>query len=83
MSRTDHHSERWGHQHRFADRSDRGYGFSRRGVGEAPGWHVRLYDSRPGRMEDRALLRRILAGLVDADAAVFRLGGRRPHTWWW
>lgn len=84
MSRTYHHSPRWGVNHRFAmGRNDRGYGMSRRGIGEAPGWHVRLHDNRPGRFEDREILRKVAHDLVDMEAVTFpRTGGRKPHVYY-
>ncbi len=84
MSRTHHHSSNWGPDHRFAiERNDRGYGFGRRRVGEAPGWHVRLYDHRPCRIEDRRMLRAIRSGALDADGVAFtRTGGRKPHSYY-
>lgn len=84
MSRTHHHSLHWGRSHRFADRDDRGYGMSKRGIGEAPSWHVRLYDNRPGRFDDRAVLRLVKKDVIEGDAAVFnRSGGRKPHSYFW
>lgn len=84
MSNTFHHSLRWGRDHRFAKRPDRGYGFSNRGIGDAPGWHVRMHDHRPGRKADRLLLKKIALEIVDADDASFtRTGGRKPHRYFW
>nr|WP_314076276.1 hypothetical protein [uncultured Roseococcus sp.] len=71
MSRTDHHSRRWGCDHRLADKPDRRpYGGGRKG--EAPGWFLHLFEERPSRHHDRRLLRQIVKGEMDADEAIFR-----------
>jgi hypothetical protein len=83
MSRTTHHSLKWGPDHRHGPRTDnRPYGGGR--IGEAPGWHVRLYDERPGRRGDHLILERIRQGSVDADEAILvRNPGRKPHKYYW
>ncbi|MBK1661853.1 hypothetical protein E2C05_19165 [Paracraurococcus ruber] len=83
MSRTYHHSAKWGRCHRHNRGPRRSvYGGGR--VGEAPGWYVRLCDERPGRHADRLVEHRLVRGYVDPDAAVFwRTGRRAPHTWHW
>jgi hypothetical protein len=85
MSRTHHHSSRWGKEHRWAGHPDRSRGhFTGSRIGEAPGWHVRLYDERPGRRGDVILIRRIILSEVDPEAACFeRTGGRKPHSYYW
>ena len=85
MSRTHHHSYRWGYLYRFSQkRTDRGRIGPRRDAGEAPGWHVRLYDERPGRRGDTLLIHRIIRGFVDVENACFeRTGGRKPHSYYW
>ena len=84
MSRTHHHSHRWGSNHCWASgpHRSRSYGGSR--IGEAPGWHVRIYDERPGRRGDRLLLHRIVRAFIDVHAVCFeRTGGRKPHAYYW
>ena len=85
MSRTHHHSHRWGKDHRWAvrpGRSRRRLTHSR--IGEAPGWHVRMFDNWPGRRRDKLLIHRIIYGFVDVEDACFeRTGARRPHSYYW
>ncbi len=84
MSRTHHHSRRWGRTHRWTRHSGRSWGMTHSRIGEAPGWHVRLYDERPSRRADAVLLGRIAGDLALADAAWFRrMGNRKPHTYYW
>jgi hypothetical protein len=84
MSRTHHHSERWGPEHRRAPRFGRPRRILASRIGEAPGWFVRMCDKRPGRFADQAVIRLILAGKLDPDAATFRRNGsRKPHTYYW
>lgn len=47
-----------------------------------PGWWVNLYMNRPKRRENRSLCKTIEAG-ADPDSAVFPLGSRRPHVYYW
>lgn len=78
MSRTHHHSRRWGRTHSCAKRPDRHW------YGSTPSWHVTLYMHRPGRRADKVLLHRVIRGTVDADDAVHeRTGGRKPHEYYW
>jgi hypothetical protein len=90
MSRTHHHSLHHGRDHRFASttegacRADRGYGFSRRGVGEAPGWHVRLYDTKPARHADATIAHEIVKGTIDPDGIAWAgSANRAPHSYYW
>ncbi|WP_424138675.1 hypothetical protein [Roseomonas chloroacetimidivorans] len=84
MSRTRHHSRKWGPDHRWADLPDRARYSGNRDAGEAPGWHVRLYDERPGRRADKLTIGRLIVGNEDPEEATFiRQGNRKPHTWYW
>lgn len=81
MSRTYHHSARWGRDHCFADRPDRRGRSSEAGI---PSWWVTMFMHRPGRRDDVALIRLIMSNRIDADEAVFtRTGGRKPHEYYW
>lgn len=83
MSRTHHHSAKWGRHHRHNRHSGR-YACGSNRVGEAPGWYVRLHDERPGRRADRLVERHLARGHADPDAALFhRTGRRKPHTYYW
>lgn len=84
MSRTLHHSRKFGPGHRWADRVDRVRYSGNRDAGEAPGWHVRMFFERPYRRADRLILLDVAKGSIDADAATFFRGrGRKPHIWYW
>ena len=84
MSRTHHHSYRWGKNHRWASRLGRSWKLTHSRIGEAPGWHAWLYDERPGRRGDKLLIHRIVCGFADVkDARFERTGGRKPHSDYW
>ena len=84
MARTHHHSRKWGSRHRWADRLDRAGHSGCRDAGEAPSWHVRLHDERPGRRADGMTMLRLMKAELDPDAVCFIRGrGRKPHTWYW
>ncbi|AZV37524.1 hypothetical protein KOEU_30570 [Komagataeibacter europaeus] len=84
MSRTYHHSRRYGRNHRWANRPDRcGYGGSR-DASESPNWYSHLHDIRPGRHHDRHIAHLIIKGDLDPLEAVFPYTGtRRPHEYYW
>lgn len=50
---------------------------------DTPSWWTRLYMNRPRRHRDDLCLKRISSGLVDVDAAIFSVGGHRPHVYYW
>ncbi|WP_424813571.1 hypothetical protein [Roseococcus sp. YIM B11640] len=84
MSRTHHHSRKFGADSRWADRSDRAAYTGNSEAGEAPGWHVRLFFERPYRRADRMTVLEIVKGNLDPDnATYFRGRGRKPHIWCW
>ena len=83
MSRTHHHSRLWGNAHRWAARPDRSWRMTHSRIGEAPGWHVRMFDNRPGRRADRLLIHRIIRRFVDVENVCFeRTSGRKPHSYY-
>jgi hypothetical protein len=75
MSRTCHHSIKHGKRNRWS------LGFNC--YGTSPGWWVRLYMNRPKRHKDKAMIGMVIAGAIDAEAAVFAVGNRRPHKYYW
>lgn len=84
MSRTRHHSRKWGRDSRWANRSDRAGYSGNRSAGEGRNWFVHLHDIVPARRADKALTRCLALGHADPDEAVSEyLGTRRPHTWDW
>ena len=84
MSRTYHHSRRWGPDHRFADQGNRSRSRSYRNVGEAPSWFVRMCDTKPARTADHQIAHKIARGTIDPDNAWFtRAATRKPHTYYW
>jgi hypothetical protein len=74
MSRTYHHSKH-GKRNRWK--------IAPRPYGQTPGWWCRMMMNAPQRHRDRALLHKIEAGRVDADAATFSVGNRMPHVYFW
>jgi hypothetical protein len=47
-----------------------------------PGWWTNLVETRPKRMRDKLLARKIIKGELDPDEALFELD-YRPHIYWW
>lgn len=47
-----------------------------------PRWWRKLFMTRPGRRENRALCQRIVRG-EHYDGLVFPLGNRKPHEYYW
>lgn len=85
MSRTYHHSRKFGKDHRWAtNRPDRsGYGGNRH-ASEAPNWHSHMFDIRPARHKDKRVARQIVQGILDPEEAAFPFTGtRRPHVYYW
>lgn len=78
MSRTYHHSYKFGKSNAWAIRYDRG------GYGTTPSWFITMFMNRPGRRDDRRVINLIMSEQVDPDEAVFeRTGGRKPHEYYW
>ncbi len=78
MSRTYHHSRKWGKDHAHADRPDRQF------PGTTPSWWVTMFMHRPGRLDDRRVIRLVTSGQICPDEAVFeRTGGHKPHKYYW
>jgi len=74
MSRTYHHSRRWGKRHFYRLST---------AIGPTPSWWVAEFMNRPKRRRDAALLVAVVAGKIDPDAAAYAVGGRRPHVYFW
>ena len=74
MSRTFHHSKHGKHYY---------WKHPGRPIGPTPMWYIHFFMTRPRRHRDAHLLRRVFLGLVDADAAIFSVGGRKPHVYYW
>lgn len=74
MSRTRHHSHRWGKQHKNL----------RPGcwTHEAPGWWTRLFMNVPKRRRNKHVARGVLRG-GDPDGTAYPLGNRKPHKYYW
>ena len=83
MSRTHHHSEKWGPKHRWFEGRKDTAGFGSRRVGEAPGWHVHMFDTVPARGSDVLNTRKLVIEPEAADEALFSLGRRKPHKYYW
>lgn len=83
MARTFHHSRKHGPRHRWnIPHGNWITGGCRRG--EARGWWVRLFDTRPQRYRDHQTLRALLQTPEDADGIVWTYTGtKRPHTYYW
>ena len=52
-------------------------------AGEAPAhWNI-LYHSRPRRRDDKYICRKILKDELHPDDAIWSLGNRKPHQYYW
>ena len=58
-------------------------GSGSRRAGEAPGWHVRMFDTVPARRADTLNTRRLVIERDAAAEALFSLGSRKPHKYYW
>ncbi|MET4695307.1 hypothetical protein V5J35_000920 [Endozoicomonas sp. NE40] len=47
-----------------------------------PAWWVKLFMTRPERRETARLCRKILRD-IDTESAIFPLGNRKPHKYYW
>ncbi len=74
MSRTYHHSRKWGKRHAVK------LGFWHK---DEPRWFVHMFNIVPKRRQDARLLTRIATGRTDPDDAAFNLGSRKPHEYYW
>jgi hypothetical protein len=74
MSRTHHHGE-W---KPWVKRPAGAYWASM-----TPGWWTKTFMNRPKRRRDARMLRGVLVGSVDMDAAVWELGNHKPHYYYW
>lgn len=76
MSRTYHHGLI---QHKPWHKHPPGYHWA----SVTPSWWTRLYMNRPKRCRDARMLKRVIAGSLDADAAPWELGSHKPHNYYW
>ena len=51
--------------------------------GKSPGWWVGMFMTRPQRRTEARLCRLLCREPIDADAATFPLGNRKPHEYYW
>ncbi|GBR52855.1 hypothetical protein CSR02_12550 [Acetobacter pomorum] len=83
MSRTYHHSRKFGKNHRLVDRPDHKH-FGGKNSPECPNWYSHEYDIRPGRHRDKRVAKSIVRGGVSPEDAVFPYTGtKRPHEYYW
>ncbi len=76
MSRTFHHSRKWGRLNKWKRPHSNAYGVS-------PGWWVRMFMHVPARSRRRKMLRLVLRDGIDVDNTAFDLGSRKPHNYYW
>lgn len=86
MSRTYHHSYRWGSLNRFAE-NPKNYRTGMCGCKDASEGHnnySRLRVNKPLRRKDRAILRRMVRDTeLYYEKVMPFIGTRRPHVYWW
>jgi hypothetical protein len=51
--------------------------------GSSPAWWVKLFMTRPQRRVETHLCRLLGQESIDADEAIFPLGNRKPHEYYW
>ena len=51
--------------------------------GKSPGWWVGMFMTRPQRRTEARLCRLLCRESIDADEAIFPLGNRKPHEYYW
>lgn len=84
MSRTTHHSRKYGRDHKWADRLDRGRWRSTRDASEARNMWSHLHDIIPGRRADNRTLGKLKSDPDLWDTTVMPYTGtRRPHEYDW
>lgn len=89
MSRTYHHSRKWGPKSRYVDDSTTniyrcGMFGSNRHVSESPNWFSHMRNIVPARRQDMLLLKKLKVDPDLWDNSVMPFTGtRRPHKYWW